>query len=384
MGNRDRYVLRIQELWRILGQSEDRTSVAELLAAHPECRHIVARTQALAGMAYAELRVNWLAKHFLPFAPVASSSRSRAWRIRIGDAKAGAGRVMQGAPIAEDVEHGREGVGLSAYAEANAGRETLAPLPAAGAGRGAAPRRCTARAQVCARARRPRPSVYTALQARGAALGWRKKSANMVMFAQACGQDAVGELLSGLQAAPERCWPRGSARPGLCPCIDRLRRDWRQRRRRRKRALRARRGGVARAERGLLGLWSGRKACPCRARCGGPWYASMSATDPAIAQETAASLAPKAEKVVAGLGAKSFAVSACGRLSPKCESVAGRMPLSWNSAEWPSDVGLAARRADHHAPATRCAYAGCGRLWVRRAKSSACGRTKAPMPLKVF
>jgi hypothetical protein len=337
-------VLRVQELWRVLEKSEDRMSVADLLGAHPECRHIVARAQTLAGMQYAELRLNWLARDFLPFAPVRFILAFKGMeKFESVMPKQVRGAFLQGAPIAEDVEQGREGVWpYPLMPLTSAGRETLAPLPPPGLGavRGAAspPERKVLRIAPGDLAR----SMYTALQARGAALGVAEEAANMVVFAQACGQDAVGELLSGLAggtgallaapAALDLACARattapdgigvhvvvGASAPYLLGEV----------------ALRA-------AERGLLGLVVWPKGLSLAGPgAGGPWYAAMSAADPAVARETAASLAPEAEKVVAGLGEGSFAVI-CIRLPlpANCESVAGGMPLSWNS------TGLARRRA---------------------------------------
>lgn len=383
-------VLRIQELWRILEQSEDRMSVAELLSAHPQCRHIVARAQTLAGMEYAELRVNWLARNFLPFAPVRFILAFKGMeKFESVLPKQVRGAFLQGASIAEDVEQGLEGVWpypLMPVAEAGRGALAPLPLPGLGAVRAAAvpPERNVLRIAPGDLGR----SVYTALQARGAALGVAEEAANMVVFAQACGQDAVGELLSGLAsgtvallAAPAAldlacaramCAPDGvgvnvvldASAPYLLG----------------EAALRA-------AERGLLGLVVWPKGLSLSGPgAGGPWYASMPTTDPAIAREIAATLGPEAGRVVAGLGERSFAVI-CLRppLPAKCESVAGRMQLSWNSAElarrratWPRE-GLTITRAQFDA-LSRAAAA----LWVPEGEEQRLRPNESTDALKVF
>jgi hypothetical protein len=365
-------------------------SVADLLSAHPECRHIVARAQTLAGMQYAELRVNWLAKDFLPFAPVRFILAFKGMeKFESVMPKQVRGAFLQGAPIAEDVAQGREGEWpYPLMPLAGQGGGALAPLPPAGLGalRSSAspPERQQLRIAPVDLAR----SVYTALQARGAALGVAEAAANLVVFAQGCGQDAVGELLSSLAGGTGALLAAPAALDLACV-----------------RALTAPDGigihvvadasapyllaevALRAAERGLLGLvvWpSGLSLAGPGA--GGPWYASTLATGPAIARETAAMLSPEAGKVVAGLGEQSFAV-VCLRppLPENCESVAGRMDFSWNSTE------LARRRARWQREGlsiTRAQYDALGEaaaaLWVPDEQEQRLRPNESTDALKVF
>ena len=63
-------VLQAQRLWACLEQADRDASVADVVCARPDLRHIVARVQSLAGLRYAELREQWLSEGFSPFAPV--------------------------------------------------------------------------------------------------------------------------------------------------------------------------------------------------------------------------------------------------------------------------------------------------------------------------
>ena len=47
-----------------LQRADGATSVADIVCARPDLRHIVTRVQSLAGLDYAELRANWLSEHF--------------------------------------------------------------------------------------------------------------------------------------------------------------------------------------------------------------------------------------------------------------------------------------------------------------------------------
>jgi len=389
-------VLRIQELWRVLEQCEERTSVAELLSAHPECRHIVARAQTLAGMAYAELRVNWLAKDFLPFAPVRFILAFKGMeKFESVMPKQVRGAFLQGAPIAEDVEQGLEGVWpYPLMPVAGTGSGTLAPLPPAGRGAVRAgsppPERKLLRIAPLDLAR----SVYTALQARGAALGVAEEAANMVVFAQACGQDAVGGLLDGfargttsaLLAAPaalDLACARALASPegiGFDVVTKVQGPFWLG-----EAALRA-------AQRGLFGLvlWKEGTGNVGYAFAGptteGPWFAYGANPDSATLLAAAHLLGPEAGRVVAGLAHGSFAVVCMRSIAPViCESVRGKMDLSWNSAElaghrvaWQRE-GLSLARAQFDA-LSRAAAA----LWVPEREEQRLRPNESTDALKVF
>ena len=387
--------LRIQELWRLLEQSEDRTSVAELLSAHPECRHIVARAQSLAGMEYAELRVNWLAKNFLPFAPVRFILAFKGMeKFESVSPKQVRGAFLQGAPIAEDVEQGLEGVWpYPLMPMSGTGGGALAPLPPPGLGAvrtsASPPERQILRIAPGDLAR----SVHTALQARGAALGVAEQAANMVVFAQACGQDAVGGLLAGLGGGALALLAAPAALDLACA-----------------RALASPQGvgfdvvantqapfflgeaALRAAERGLLALviWkegTGETGCALAGPSEeGPWYAYNEKSDPARVLGAATALSPDAGRVVAGLAPGSFAV-VCSRPSSRvnCESIAGKMELSWNSAElarrrasWPRE-GLSITRVRYDALSQAAAA-----LWVPEREEHRLRPNESTDALKVF
>jgi hypothetical protein len=393
-------VLRIQQLWRILEQSEDRMSVAELLGAHPACRHIVARAQTLAGMEYAELRVNWLAKNFLPFAPVRFILAFKGMeKFESVMPKQVRGAFLQGAPIAEDVEQGLEGVWpYPLMPVAGTGSGTLAPLPPPGLGAVRAPAAPPERQILRIAPGDLSRSVHTALQARGATLGVAEEAANMVVFAQACGQDAVGGLLAGLASGTVALLAAPAALDLACA-----------------RALASPQGvgvdvvakaqapfflgeGALRAaERGLLGLvvWRNAASETGAARFGyalagpsdaGPWYAVSERADSATVLAATEALGPEAGRVVASLMPASFAI-VCIRLPSgvNCESVTCKMDISWNSAElarrrasWPRE-GLSITRVQFDA-LSRAAAA----LWVPEREEQRLRPNESTDALKVF
>ena len=388
-------VLQIQQLWRLLEQGDDRMSVAELLSAHPECRHIVARAQTLAGMAYAELRVNWLAKNFLPFAPVRFILAFKGLeKFESVMPKQVRGAFLQGAPIAEDVEQGLEGVWpYPLMPVAGTGSGALAPLPPPGLGAvrtsGSLPERQILRIAPGDLGR----SIHTALQARGAALGVAEAAANMVVFAQACGQDAVGELLPGLASGTGALLAAPAALDLACA-----------------RALASPQGfgfdvvvkaqglfilgeaALRAAERGLLGLviWKEATGETGYALAGpsevGPWYAFSERTEAAAVLAAAKALSPEAGRVVASLAPASFAIVCIRPQSDvNCESVAGKMDISWNSAElarrrasWPRE-GLSITRVQFDALSQAAAA-----LWVPEREEHRLRPNESTDALKVF
>lgn len=206
---------KVRELHAALARCGGEESTAALLAARPDLRHIVARVQSLAGMAYAELRADWLAKDFSPFGPVRFPLAFKGMdKLEAALPKSVRGALMQGAPIAEDVEDGKDGNWPFPPRPAGPGPAPRQPLPAAGLN------------ALCA-AEKARPAgddqhlrltvapgefwrtAHAALQGRGAALGVAQEAAQILTFAQGCGTPAVPVLLrhlgrtdSALLAAP--------------------------------------------------------------------------------------------------------------------------------------------------------------------------------------
>jgi hypothetical protein len=401
-------VLRVQELWRSLKHGDNRMTVAELLCAHPGFRHIVARVQSLAGLDYAEMRVNWLSKAFLPFAPVrfvlAFYGMEKFESVMPKQVR---GSFLQGAPIAEDVEQGLDGVWpfpLKPVERSEPEALALLPAPNLGAVRvvAAPPERQTLRIAPGDLAR----AVQTALQARGAALGVAEEAANMVMFAQACGQDAVGVLLSALESQSEARLAQGTAALLAAPAALDLA------------CARAQispegvgaevvvkaqapfllgEAALRAAERGLLGLvvWRDDPLETGRARIGfslagpgaaGPWYAFAPTSDPAAVHAVAEALSPAASQAAERLEPGSFAV-VCMRPPPgvNCEGIAGKMDLSWNGAElarrraaWPRE-GLTITREQYDS-LNRAAAA----LWVPEQEEQRLRPNESTDALKVF
>ncbi|HTP97619.1 MAG TPA: hypothetical protein VMK05_17335 [Burkholderiales bacterium] len=203
-------VLQARRLADTLAQSDATATTAELLCAHPELRHIVARVQTLAGLDYAELRANWLGPEFSPFEPVRFVLALFGMeKFEAALPKSVRGAFLQGAPIAGDVEQGRDGDWpFPLIPAAGSLAVTLDPLPAPGQGalreRIAPPVRTTLRIAPNDLAR----TLQNALQAHGATLGVAEEAAAMLAFAQACGEAAVPSLLrqcrDGLAAGSAR------------------------------------------------------------------------------------------------------------------------------------------------------------------------------------
>jgi hypothetical protein len=190
-------VLQVRKLWKGLEQVPADATTAELLCMHPELRHITARVQSLAGFDYAELRCNWLAQTFSPFEPVRMVLAFFGLeKFEAALPKSVRGAFMQGAPIAEDVESGRDGDWpFPLIPQAGSLAVQLAPLPAPNHGavraRVAPPRRHTLVIAPNELAR----GVQAALQAHGATLGLAAEAAAIVTFAYACGEPAIAAVL---------------------------------------------------------------------------------------------------------------------------------------------------------------------------------------------
>ncbi len=102
--------LRISDLQAVLSQYADSMSVAELVACRPDLRAITTRVQSTAGLRYANLRESYIAESFTPFA---------ACRLLLAfygmekfdprPPRSTKGALLQGAPLADEIECGREG-----------------------------------------------------------------------------------------------------------------------------------------------------------------------------------------------------------------------------------------------------------------------------------
>jgi hypothetical protein len=195
-------VLRVRELRACMARADGKATVAALLAGRPDLRHIVARVQSLAGLDYAELRTNWLSKAFSPFEPIRWVLAFYGMeKFEAAPPKSVRGSFLQGAPIAEDVEEGRDGVWPYPLQPIAPCGDRLAPLPPAGLG--------ALRSVV--ESKNPDKNIPIAprdlartlqavFQAQGAALGVAEEAANMVLFAQACGKPALAAVLRGESA----------------------------------------------------------------------------------------------------------------------------------------------------------------------------------------
>ncbi len=192
-------VLQVRALWHSLESGTRHALVADLLQARPDLRHIVARVQSLAGFDYAELRVNWLSKTFSPFEPIRFVLAFYGMeKFEAALPKSVRGSFLQGAPIAEDVEQGIDGVWpypLKPTGPTLSGG--LAALPPAGLGavRDRPPPPVSTDRILSIAPRELARTVQTMLQARGAALGVAEEAANIALFAQACGHGALSALL---------------------------------------------------------------------------------------------------------------------------------------------------------------------------------------------
>jgi aminocarboxymuconate-semialdehyde decarboxylase len=190
-------VLRLQELHVRLRGTPEETTTAEFLCRHPELRHIVARVQSLAGQEYADLRANWLAADFSPFAPVRFVLAFYGMeKFEAVQPKQVRGAFLQGAPIAEDVASGRDGDWPFPLIPAPGSLALkLAPLPPAGLGAAGDRPRPAAREVLRIAPYDLARTAAAAIQARGAALGVAEEAADLLVFAQGCGQPAIAALL---------------------------------------------------------------------------------------------------------------------------------------------------------------------------------------------
>lgn len=213
---------RVRALLQRLNDCASAWQVADLLAAHPELRHIVARVQTLAKAKHGELQVDFQAKHFSPFAPIRFVLAFFGMeKFESALPKSVRGAFMQGAPIAEDVERGIDGVWPFPLAPGFKGRDEAA-LPPLQPAPLKAPPVLTAEQQAQA------PSggndfvvvapiellrlLYGALQAAGLELGAAEEAAEMVLFAEGLFGGAVPSLLRQLERDGMRRQPAAPRR----------------------------------------------------------------------------------------------------------------------------------------------------------------------------
>jgi len=194
-------VLQVQRLWDALEPSTAAIPVARLLCARPDLRHIVARVQSLAGLDYAELRAHWLAQDFSPFAPVRFVLHFFGMeKFEAAFPKSVRGTFMQGAPIAQDVCAGRDGdwpYPLIPQGTDSAPVDPGAPVVPLDGPDPTAGRRLEA-IDPPQRVMSPRELVrmaWNAMLGYGTPLGLAEEAAELVVFAQSCGEAALERLL---------------------------------------------------------------------------------------------------------------------------------------------------------------------------------------------
>jgi hypothetical protein len=203
-------VLQVQRLREHLQSIPGESSLALVLCERPDLRHIVARVQSLAGMEYAEIRQQFLAADFSPFAAIRFILTFYGMeKFEAAMPKSVRGTFMQGAPIAEDVARGRdaewpfplmpdfstESIGLSES------ESYLDPLPVSTP---PDPQRKPAPAAQPTDIFRIAPPelarmVQVAMQGHGMALGVAEETSGLVAFAQACGDCAVQKQLDAFE-----------------------------------------------------------------------------------------------------------------------------------------------------------------------------------------
>jgi hypothetical protein len=193
-----------QRLWACIEAADDSTSVADIVRARPDLRHIVTRVQSLAGLDYAELRANWLSDTFSPFGAIRLVlSFYGLEKFEAVLPKSVRGTFMQGAPIAEDVEKGIDGdwpfplmptPASHSQHEARAVQPFSTPYATASAAAGCAVESDAPSNLVIAPNELAR-MAQSALQGHGAPLGVAEAGASLVAFAHSCGRRACEVLL---------------------------------------------------------------------------------------------------------------------------------------------------------------------------------------------
>ncbi len=179
------------------------TSVARVLCDRPDLRHIAARVQSLAGLAYAEVRHRCLAADFSPFESIRYVLTFYGMeKFDAAKPKSVRGTFMQGAPIAEDVARGRDAdwpfpLMPDPLRDAGDPLHYLEPLPISTqpvpGRRQAPPAQATDLLRIAPGELARMAQI--ALQGHGLALGIAEDAGGLVAFEQACGADAVQALL---------------------------------------------------------------------------------------------------------------------------------------------------------------------------------------------
>ncbi|TFY98626.1 hypothetical protein [Ramlibacter rhizophilus] len=192
----------VRRLREQLASVPPQSFVADLACARPDLRQAIARVQSLAGLAYAELRQDYLDAQYAPFASIRFPlSFFGMEKLEAAPPKSVRGVFLQGAPIAEDVAAGREGDWpYPLIAQPGDPREALAPLPSAGVG--AVPRRLSPHADVALRIAPGELArmLQTAMQGHGASLGVAREAGALATLAQVLGEPAVPAVLSQCEA----------------------------------------------------------------------------------------------------------------------------------------------------------------------------------------
>ena len=196
-------VRQVQRLWHALKDTDDRASVADVVCARPDLRHIVARVQSLAGLHYAELRANWLSSAFMPFAAIRFALSFKGLeKFEAALPKSVRGTFMQGAPIAQDVAEGVDGDWPFPLMPTPSSHRTdverfLGPLPGSSGCAGPDDRSIAAvsPSQLSIAPHELSRMVQIALQGHGASLGTAEAAAGMVMFAHALDSQACDTFL---------------------------------------------------------------------------------------------------------------------------------------------------------------------------------------------
>lgn len=191
--------LQVQRLHEHLQRFPGDRSLAHVLCERPDLRHIAARVQSLAGMDYAEMRQQFLATDFSPFASIRFVLTFYGMeKFEAAKPKSVRGTFMQGAPIAEDVARGRDAdwpfpLMPELSDDSNDSEAYLEPLPLSTP---ADPRRQKAPPVQATDLLRISPRevgrmAQSALQGHGLALGIAEDTSGLVAFSQAYGDLAI-------------------------------------------------------------------------------------------------------------------------------------------------------------------------------------------------
>jgi hypothetical protein len=194
---------KVRELAELLrGQPPD-APLAAVLAARPDLRHAASQVQSLCAAEDGVLREHWLSSQFKPFHAIRFVLAFYGMeKFEAAMPKSVRGTFMQGAPIAEDVEEGRDGpwpYPLMPRPDAPLFLEQLAPLPAT-AGKPTPVSVARGGDVPVLNIRRVSPGevarmVLVALQGHGLPLGVAVEVAPLVAFEQATGAAAIEAAL---------------------------------------------------------------------------------------------------------------------------------------------------------------------------------------------